>query len=38
MATSDLGRGIYEDEEKIFASHANPVFTVLEGDSRMRGW
>lgn len=38
IADSEIGRAIYEDEEKLFASHLNPVFTVLESDSRMRGW
>lgn len=38
MAASDLGREIYEDEEMLFASHDNPVFTVEEADSPMRGW
>jgi len=34
----ELWNEIYQDEEKLFASHANPVFTVLESDSPMRGW
>lgn len=37
MTTSSLGVEIYEDEENLFASHANPVFTVLESDTPMRG-
>jgi len=38
IATSEIGKAIYEDEENIFSSHLNPVFTVLESDSPMRGW
>lgn len=37
MISGSLGAEIYEDEENLFASHANPVFTVLESDSKMRG-
>jgi hypothetical protein len=38
IADSDIGKAIYADEEVLFESHLNPVFTVLESDSRMRGW
>ena len=38
IAEADIGRAIYADEEVLFASHLNPVFTVLESDSPMRGW
>ena len=38
MAATDLGREIYLDEEQLFATHDNPVFTVEEADSPMRGW
>lgn len=38
IADSEIGHAIYADEEKLFASHLNPVFTVLESDSPMRGW
>lgn len=34
----DLWNEIYADEEVIFATHANPVFSVREADSPMRGW
>ncbi|MDG2004063.1 MAG: EthD family reductase [Novosphingobium sp.] len=34
----ELWNEIYQDEEQLFATHANPVFTVLESDSPMRGW
>lgn len=38
IVESGLGQEIYEDEENLFASHDNPVFTVEEADSPMRGW
>ncbi len=38
IADSAIGKAIYADEEVLFSSHLNPVFTVLESDSRMRGW
>lgn len=38
LAGSDIMRAIYEDEENLFASHDNPMFTVEEADSPMRGW
>ncbi|MCB2059367.1 MAG: EthD domain-containing protein [Novosphingobium sp.] len=38
IAENGLGQEIYADEENIFASHDNPVFTVEEADSPMRGW
>ncbi|MCX7863703.1 MAG: EthD domain-containing protein [Novosphingobium sp.] len=38
IADSEIGREIYADEERLFSSHLNPVFSVLESDSRMRGW
>jgi uncharacterized protein (TIGR02118 family) len=38
IADSDIGRAIYEDEENLFSSHLNPIFTVLESDSPTRGW
>lgn len=38
LAGSAMMQAIYEDEEKLFASHDNPVFTVEEADSPMRGW
>lgn len=34
----DLWNEIYHDEEQLFATHANPVFSVREADSPMRGW
>ena len=38
LAGSEIMQAIYEDEEKLFASHDNPMFTVEEADSPMRGW
>jgi hypothetical protein len=38
LAGTDLATAIWEDEENLFASHDNPVFTVEEADSPMRGW
>ena len=38
LAGSEMMQAIYEDEEKLFASHDNPMFTVEEADSPMRGW
>ncbi|MDG2004062.1 MAG: EthD domain-containing protein [Novosphingobium sp.] len=38
IADSEIGRAIYADEENLFSSHLNPVFSVLESDSPMRGW
>lgn len=38
LAGSTLMQAIYEDEENLFASHENPMFTVEEADSPMRGW
>src|SRR5260221_8533852 len=42
-AMASLGEGnaftaLYEDEEKVFASHDNPVFSVEEHESAMRGY
>jgi len=34
----ELWNEIYHDEEQLFATHANPVFSVREADSPMRGW
>jgi hypothetical protein len=34
----ELWNEIHRDEEMIFATHANPVFSVREADSPMRGW
>jgi hypothetical protein len=34
----ELWKEIYHDEEQLFATHANPVFSVREADSPMRGW
>ena len=34
----DLWNEIVADEENVFATHANPVFSVREADSPMRGW
>jgi uncharacterized protein (TIGR02118 family) len=38
FAASDLAAAIWEDEERLFATHYNPMFTVEEADSAMRGW
>lgn len=38
IAGTELGQAIWEDEETLFASHDNPVFTVEEADSPMQGW
>ena len=38
IAASSMGETIYKDEDNLFASHDNPVFTVMESDSPMRGW
>ena len=38
LTGSAIMQAIYEDEEKLFASHENPMFTVEEADSPMRGW
>lgn len=38
LAGSDIMQAIYEDEERLFSSHDNPMFTVEEADSPMRGW
>lgn len=38
LAGSAIMQAIYEDEQKLFASHENPMFTVEEADSPMRGW
>jgi hypothetical protein len=38
LAGSAIMRAIYEDEEQLFVSHENPMFTVEEADSPMRGW
>jgi hypothetical protein len=38
LAEGTLGAEIWEDEEHLFASHDNPIFTVEEADSPMRGW
>ena len=34
LAGSAIMQAIYEDEEQLFASHENPMFTVEEADSR----
>lgn len=38
LGEGDAFQRIYADEEKIFASHDNPVFSVEERESPMRGW
>jgi uncharacterized protein (TIGR02118 family) len=38
LAEGTLGAEIWADEERLFASHDNPIFTVEEADSQMRGW